>query len=135
MIGDEKYISFTTYRRSGEPVSTPTWVVPLADGRVGFWTAMGTGKTKRLHHDPRVALAPCDVRGRVAADALSRHGTAEMVQSGPLFEEVQRLVRAKYGLMTKATKLLARLGPQGRKGLTYADTAVLVRLDDPVAQD
>ncbi len=134
MTGDEKYISFTTYRRSGETVSTPTWVVPLADGRVGFWTAMGTGKTKRLRHDPRVTLAPCDVRGRVADDAVARPGTAEMVQSGPVFDEVQRKIREKYGLMTTVTRLLARLGPQGRKGLTYADTAVLVRLDDPGAQ-
>ena len=134
MIGDEKYISFTTYRRSGEAVSTPTWVVPLADGRVGFWTAMGTGKTKRLRNDPRVTIAASDARGRVSEDAVSRDGTAEMVQSGPEFDEVQRKVKEKYGLMTKATNLLSRLGPQGRKGLTYADTAVLVRLDDPAAE-
>ena len=133
-IADEQFISFTTYRRSGEPVSTPTWVVPVSDGRVGFWTAMGTGKTQRLAHTPRVLVQPSDRRGRVRDDTAPLEGTAEMVRSGVLFDEVRGRVRAKYGFMTKLTGLLARLGPQGRQGLTYADTVVLVRLaEDPRA--
>jgi len=128
-ISDEKYLAFTTYRKTGDAVSTPVWVVPVSDGRIGFWTAMGTGKTKRLRNDPRVAVQPCDVRGNVkdGSDAVS--GTAEMVQSGQLFDEVHSRVRAKYGFMTKLTKVFAWVGGQGRKGLTYADTVVLVRLD------
>ena len=105
------------------------WVVPVDDGRVGFWTAMGTGKTKRITNDPRVSLQPSDARGRVKDGAATYSGTAELVQSGRLFTEVQGKVREKYGLMTKVTKLFARLGPQGRKGLTYADTVVLITLD------
>ena len=128
-LPDEKYIALTTFRRNGDPVTTPVWVVPVSDGRVGFWTAMGTGKTKRLGNDPRVSMQPCDVRGRPRSGTTSVPGTAEMVQSGRLFDEVQAKVRQKYGLMTKITGLLARLGPLGRKGLTYADTVVLVRPD------
>ena len=127
-IADEQFIAFTTFRRSGEAVPTPTWIVPVSDGRVGFWTAMGTGKTKRLAHTPRVVLQPSDRRGRVKDGTAPLEGTAEMVRSGTLFEEVQGRVREKYGFMTKVTKLFAKLGPQGRKGLTYADTVVLVRL-------
>ena len=128
-ISDEKYLAFTTYRKTGDAVSTPVWVVPVSDGRIGFWTAMGTGKTKRLRNDPRVEVQPSDVRGNVkdGSDAVS--GTAEMVQSGQLFDEVHSRVRAKYGFMTKLTKVFAWVGGQGRKGLTYADTVVLVRLD------
>jgi PPOX class probable F420-dependent enzyme len=129
VLEDEKYIALTTFRRSGEAVSTPVWVVPVSDGRVGFWTAMGTGKTKRLGNDPLVSVQPCDVRGRPRSGTASVPGTAEMVQSGRLFDEVQAKVRQKYGLMTRITGLLARLGPLGRKGLTYADTVVLVRPD------
>lgn len=129
-IADEKYLSFTTHRRSGDTVSTPVWVVPVSDGRIGFWTAMGTGKTKRLRNDARVSVQPCNARGVISEGSLPRTGTAEMVQSGTLFDEVQGRVRAKYGVMTRLTGLLAKLGPQGRKGLTYADTVVLVRLDE-----
>lgn len=127
-LADEKFVSFTTYRRSGEPIATPVWVVPVSDGRVGFWTAMGTGKTQRLAHTARVRVQPCDRRGRVTAGTSPTEGTAEMVRSGTLFDEVHGRVRAKYGAMTTLTRLLARLGPQGRRGLTYADTVVLVRL-------
>ncbi len=128
-VASEKYVSLTTFRTSGEEVSTPVWVVGLEDGRLGFWTAMGTGKTKRLRNDARVVLRPCDVRGRVSDEATAYAGTAELVQSGAAFTEVQAKVRDKYGFMTKLTKLFAWLGPQGRQGLTYADTVVLVSLD------
>ena len=128
-LAAEKYLAFTTFRRSGAPVTTPVWVVPVSDGRLGFWTAMGTGKTKRLRHDPRVRVEPCDVRGRTQESTSPVDGQAEMVRSGAFFDEVQGRVREKYGWMTTVTRLLARLGPQGRRGLGYADTVVLVRLD------
>lgn len=131
-IADERFISVTTYRRSGEAVPTPTWVVPVSDGRLGFWTAMGAGQTERLAHTPRVLVQPSDRRGTVRDDTAPIEGTAEMVRSGALFEEVQGRVRAKYGVMATLTALFAKLGPQGRQGLTYADTVVLVRLaEDP----
>jgi uncharacterized protein len=127
-ISDEKYMAFTTFRRSGEAVSTPTWVVPVSDGRVGFWTAMGSGKTKRLKNDPRVTLQASDVRGRPKEGFPVVTGTAELVQSGRLFDEVHAKIREKYGVMTKISKALGAL-PMRRKKLTYADTVVLVRLD------
>lgn len=128
-IAQEKFIAFTTYRESGQAVSTPVWVVPVSDGRIGFYTAMGSGKTLRLRNDPRVLVQPSDVRGRVDDTATSPvEGTAEMVQSGRLFDEVQAKVRAKYGFMTRVSKVINRLGRQGRQGLTYADTVVLVTL-------
>ena len=128
-ISDEKYISFTTFRRSGDPVSSPVWVVLVSDGRIGFWTAMGSGKTKRLGNDPRVTVQPSDVRGRALAGTEALSGAAEMVRSGRLFDEVQGRVRQKYGLMTTLTRVLATVGVLRRKGMTYADTVVLVRLD------
>jgi PPOX class probable F420-dependent enzyme len=129
-LADEKYISFTTFRKSGQPVSTPVWVVPVSDGRIGFWTAMGTGKTKRLKNNPQVTVQPSDARGRVKEGTPVQSGTAELVQSGRLFDEVQARVREKYGFMTKLTKVLSKVGGMNRKGLTYADTVVLVRLHD-----
>ncbi|CAN5711904.1 PPOX class F420-dependent oxidoreductase [soil metagenome] len=128
-IAAETYMSLTTFRRSGAEVATPVWVVGLTDGRIGFWTAMGTGKTQRLAHDARVVVRPCDRRGNVAEGGPSYAGTATLVQSGAAFLEVQGRVRAKYGVMTTVARLLARLGPQGRQGLGYADTVVLVTLE------
>jgi uncharacterized protein len=128
-LTDERHMAFTTYRRSGEAVTTPVWLVPVSDGRVGFWTAMGTGKTKRLRHDPRVTLQPSDARGRVKEGTSPVSGTAELVQSGRLFDEVQARIREKYGARTTVSRLLGRVGGMRRRGQTYADTVVLVRLD------
>ena len=125
------YMALTTFRRTGDPVSSPVWVVPLEDGRVGFWTAMGSGKTKRLAHTPRVVVQPSDARGRVTAGSTALEGTAEMVRSGAAFDEVSAKVKEKYGVMTTITRWLAKVGPQGRrKGLGYADTVVLISVGD-----
>jgi PPOX class probable F420-dependent enzyme len=123
-----KYMALTTYRRSGEPVTTPVWVVPVDDGRVGFWTAMGSGKTKRLAHTARVVVQPSDARGRPTVGSTALEGTAEVVRSGARFEEVHAKVREKYGVLTTVTRVLASLGPMRRKGLAYADAVVLVDL-------
>ena len=123
------YMTLTTFRRTGDPVSSPVWVVPLEHGRVGFWTAMGSGKTKRLAHTSRVVVQPSDARGRVADGSTPLEGTAEMVRSGAAFDEVSAKVKEKYGFMTTITRLLAKVGPQGRKGLGYGDTAVLIAIE------
>ena len=57
-LADEQFIALTTYRRTGAPVPTPVWVVPVMGGRLGFYTTMGTGKTKRLKHTDRVSTRP-----------------------------------------------------------------------------
>lgn len=82
-ISDEKYMSFTTYRKSGEAVASPVWVNQVSDGRIGFWTSMGTGKTKRLKNNPEVLVQASDAKGRPKAGTSPTRGTAEMVRSGP----------------------------------------------------
>jgi PPOX class probable F420-dependent enzyme len=125
-LADEKYLAFTTYRKSGEAVTTPVWTVGLDDGRLGFWTAMGSGKTKRLKNNTAIAVQPCSATGKVKAGTTAASGTAEMVQSGPAFDEVQRKVRKKYGFQTHLTRTIGTLFILRKKGLTYADTVVLI---------
>jgi hypothetical protein len=125
-LAGEKYLALTTFRRSGEPVTTPVRVVQVSDGRLGFCTAT----TERLAHDQRVQVEPCDVRGRTQETTSPVDGRAEVVRSGALFDEVHGRVREKYGWRTTATRLLARLGLQGRRGPGHADTVVLVSLGD-----
>ncbi|MFW3370850.1 pyridoxamine 5'-phosphate oxidase family protein [Rhodococcus qingshengii] len=64
-LGEEKTISVTTFRKSGDGVATPTWVVPLPDGRIGFWTSSKSGKAKRLRNNPRVTVVPCNTAERL----------------------------------------------------------------------
>jgi PPOX class probable F420-dependent enzyme len=127
-LGDEKYMLFTTFRRDGTPVSTPTWVVSLDDGHVGFWTSSGSGKAKRLAHTERVEMTPCDARGRVRDGAEKLQGTARLVQ-GEELETIRTRVIAKYGFMTKLTKLAGTIGGiVKRNRIPYGDRGVIVTL-------
>ncbi|MGN6160149.1 MAG: PPOX class F420-dependent oxidoreductase [Marmoricola sp.] len=128
-IADEKYIALTTYRKNGEGVTTPVWVNPVSDGRIGFWTSMGSGKTKRMRNNPQVTVQASDARGRTKKGSTPITGTAEMVQSGPLFDEVQAKGKKKYGVMVTISKAMGQLLGQRKAGQTYADTVVLIRLD------
>src|SRR2546421_7477059 len=120
-LGDEKYMLLTTFKRGGAPVSSPVWVVPLDGGTVGFYTSSGSGKAKRLAHTARVTVAPSDARGRVKPGAETIDATARLV-TGAELEEIRRRVIAKYGAMTKLTKLLGTIGGVLRgKRIPYGD--------------
>jgi hypothetical protein len=127
-IGEEKYILLTTFRRDSTPVATPVWVVPLDDGKLGFWTSSASGKAKRLAHTERVLVQPCDGRGRVKADAAPAEALARVV-TGSEFDTIRNKVNAKYGAMTKVAKLFGTLGPMLKgKRIPYADRGVVVTL-------
>ena len=63
-IHGQKYISFTTFRKNGEPVATPVWFGEDGD-RLYVMTRSDMGKTKRIRNNPQVRVAPCTIRGKV----------------------------------------------------------------------
>lgn len=129
-LSDEKYIRVTTFKRDGTAVSTPTWVVALDDGRIGFYTSSTSGKAKRLRNDPKVVVQPSDSRGRATPGTSPVDGTAEVV-TGPARDAIYDKVVAKYGFMTKVTRVLAKVGGVvKRKQQPYADCAVVITLTD-----
>jgi uncharacterized protein len=64
-----KYLSLTTYRRDGSPVSTPVWFVE-EDGRLFVTTAADSYKAKRLRRNPAAMVAACTARGVPKGDAI-----------------------------------------------------------------
>jgi len=129
-LSDEKYIRVTTFKKDGTEMPTPTWVVPLDDGKLGFYTSSASGKVKRLKNNPKVVVQPSDARGRVKADTTPVEGTAVVV-TGPERDTVYDKVVAKYGFMTKVTRFLAKVGGfVKRKKQPYADCAVVVTLSE-----
>lgn len=110
---DHKYVSLTTFRRNGEPVSTPVWAVHDGDA-VGVSTPAGTGKLKRLRHDPRVQLRPCSRGGEVADGVQPAEGVAEILPAGPDADRVHRALRRRYHYEWVAAMLVERLVRRGR---------------------
>lgn len=63
-IHDQKYISLTTFRKTGVGVATPVWFGEQ-DGKLYVMTRSDMGKTKRIRNNPQVKVAPCTIRGKV----------------------------------------------------------------------
>ena len=104
-LAREEFVSLTTYRRSGAAVSVPVWIAPATDARGGLLvtTTEPSGKVKRLRHDARVQLRPCDRRGAVAAGAPSVCARAEIVRAAGDVLRLREAIRAKYGSRMKIT--------------------------------
>jgi PPOX class probable F420-dependent enzyme len=115
-ITDETYVLFTTFRKSGEGVGTPVWIVALPDGAAGFTTEVDSGKVKRIRNNPAVTLQACDMRGRVREGAEVVHATADVLV-GAEARAVRDAIRHKHSVMTK----LLSVGAFFRKLFRRAD--------------
>jgi PPOX class probable F420-dependent enzyme len=104
-MADEEFVSLTTYRRSGVPVSVAVWIAPATDGgeELLITTTERSGKVKRLRHDARVQLRPCDRGGAVAPDAPVVSAVAEIVDAPDEVSRLREAIRAKYGERMKIT--------------------------------
>ena len=63
-IAGQKYISLTTFRKTGVGVPTPVWFGE-DNGKLYVMTRSDMGKTKRIRNNPQVKVAPCTIRGKV----------------------------------------------------------------------
>jgi hypothetical protein len=66
-IAGQKYISLTTFRKSGVGVPTPVWFGEDSD-RLYVMTRSDMGKTKRIRNNSKVQVAPCTMRGKVTGE-------------------------------------------------------------------
>jgi PPOX class probable F420-dependent enzyme len=113
-LGDERFVSLTTFRRSGEPVSTPVWVARDGDALV-VTTPQDSGKVKRLRHTPRVELRPCSRRGRVPEGAEPVTGTAEILSDEGTRDRLTATIRRKYGFEYRLVLAIEHLTRSGRR--------------------
>ncbi len=61
------YLSLETFRRTGVGVRTPVWFAEK-DGELLLYTLADSGKVKRIRNNPRVRIAPSDMRGKLLGD-------------------------------------------------------------------
>jgi len=113
-LGASDFIQLTTFRRTGEGVPTAVWVVPDGDALAVF-TPAGTGKLKRLAHTPRVTVAECSRRGKVADGIVPLSATATTTADPAEVDRVTRLLAAKYGLQFRFFMLIERVFARGER--------------------
>ncbi|WP_025737220.1 PPOX class F420-dependent oxidoreductase [Mycobacterium genavense] len=113
-LGAEKFVSLTTFKRNGDAVAAPLWIV--GDGaRLSAWTPADSWKVKRLRHDPRVTLAACGRTGKVPTGQPVVAGTAEVITDPAEVAHVESLVKRKYGLEFRLVTFIEALVARGRK--------------------
>lgn len=104
-LSQGKYLSLTTFRKSGEAVATPVWVTRDGD-RLYVTTQAQSGKVKRLRNNSAVLLAPCDMRGNITGEQVAGEAT---ILDAAGSARVRQLINKRYGLTAKAFTLMEKL--------------------------
>jgi PPOX class probable F420-dependent enzyme len=94
-FANAKYLSLETFRKTGVGVRTPIWFAEDPSQPVTFYiyTLPDSGKVKRIRNNPKVRIAPCNMRGDLRGawiDARARICSGDEVSKG------QSLLRQKY---------------------------------------
>lgn len=113
-LGASDFIQLTTFRRNGQGVPTPVWVVPDGDVLAVF-TPAGAGKLKRLRHTTRVTVAECSRRGRVASGVMPVEARATATDDESEVDRVTRLLARKYGIQFRVFMLVERVLARGER--------------------
>ncbi|MEW6127117.1 MAG: PPOX class F420-dependent oxidoreductase [Acidobacteriota bacterium] len=109
-FANENYLNLMTFKKDGTGVPTPVWFAER-QGTIYVYTLAESWKVKRVRHNPKVRLAPCDMRGNLKGewlDAEARIVTGDEEQLG------HQLLDKKYGWMKKIGNLFSRLRKRQR---------------------
>ncbi len=75
VFAGHKYLNLETFKKDGTGVKTPVWFaadpsssLDSTDAKLYVYTIGVSGKVKRIRNNPRVKVAPCDMRGKVLGD-------------------------------------------------------------------
>jgi uncharacterized protein len=112
-----KYFSLETFRKTGVGVRTPVWFAEDPDRQPTtfyVYSAPDSGKAKRVRNNPKVRIAPCNIRGDLRGawvDAQARLCSGDEVAKG------QSLLSQKY-LMKRIGDFFSRM--RGRTQIVLA---------------
>ena len=95
-LGREQCIALTTFRKTGQAVTTPVWFA-IDPGTIYVETHADAGKLKRLRHTARVTLAPCTYSGKVTGSVSE--GNARILTESEESAEASTALTKKYGFM------------------------------------
>lgn len=113
-FANQNYLSMESYRKTGEAIRTPLWFVE--DGGVlYFYTVAHSFKVKRLKNNPRIRIAPCDMRGKVKGEWVD--ATARLLDAIES-QHADGLLNRKYGLSKRILNFFAKL--RGHKRAAFA---------------
>ena len=113
-LGDEPFVSLTTFRRTGEGVATTVWVARDGDALIVL-TPAESHKVGRIRRDPHVRLGPSTRTGKIKKGGPLVDGTAVVIAETAEIETLRRLIRRKYGIEYRATMAVERIVARRQK--------------------
>ena len=113
-LGNEKFVSLTTFKRNGDGIAAPMWLVLDANYLLA-WTPADAWKVKRVRRDSRVRLAVCGRTGKVPAGRPVFDGTAEVITDPGEVARTESMMKRKYGVAFRVVTLIETIAARGRK--------------------
>jgi uncharacterized protein len=101
----QTYFNLESFRKNGQSVRTPLWFAE-DNGVFYFYTVAHSFKVKRLTNNPRVLIAPCDMRGNVKGEWVE--ATARRLE-GAEAKRADDLLNQKYGWQKRILNFFAKL--------------------------
>jgi PPOX class probable F420-dependent enzyme len=101
----KNYLNLETLKKNGAAVATPVWFAE-AEGILYVYSVAESGKMKRIRNNPRVRIAPCDMRGNVTGAWVA--ATARLIK-GEDARRADALLNKKYWFAKRLLGLFAAL--------------------------
>ena len=99
-----KYINIQTYKKTGQPISTPVWFI-IKDNKIFFRTSHNSGKIKRIRNNNKVKFALCDIRGKIKGEWYEGVANIENDSSNSILVQINK----KYGLSSRLMKIFYKI--------------------------
>ena len=125
-IDNAKYVSFVSFRKSGQPVATPVWIASFEDG-YGFTIESTSGKAKRLAHTSRATIQACSFKGVITPGATIYNCEASLVMHKRA-EEVRDAIARRYGLTYKVFSISLWFKDRFGKSKGLPEAAVILKI-------
>jgi PPOX class probable F420-dependent enzyme len=109
---ENRYLSLSTFRKTGVEVKTPVWFAAMGN-KLYVFTTPDSGKVKRLRNSSRARIASCDVRGNVKGEW--RDVTARLFDDADLVARAHKALRSKYGWQMAMTDFGATIAGRIKK--------------------
>ena len=116
----QNYLNLESYRKNGTAVATPVWFAEEG-GSLYIYSLANAGKVKRIRNNPRVRVAPCDMRGRPKGEWIEAR--AKILDAAGA-DRAHKLLDRKYGWMKIMGNLYSKLMKRER-------AAIEIELDQP----
>lgn len=112
-FANQKYLSLESYKKDGTPVATPLWFAQ--EGGVFYiYSLANAWKVKRIRNNPRVRIAPCDLRGNLKGEWVD---AAARILDQTEAEKAHRLLNQKYGLLKRMGDFFSKLRKSARAAI------------------